>query len=764
MVLSIRVISAILLSLPPGLALAGAGDLDPTFASAGVLRNGGESLATDPNGNLYVLGRESCSGSFNSCAVIRRFSPDADIPPVNVAKVEVLNTLPYLRRFPSGRFVFMTLEGYATRNESWSLRAVLANGNPDASFTPPVLGNDDRNGAAQELLTAYSDDRFIFASPYLLARYQPNGTIDPAFNGGVPLRRLKDTLAWSSVAPLADGGMLILGTNATVPPVGEVRLQRRRPDGSLDTTFGSSGEVIISAVPGGMAIAGDVILQPDGKILVTYHAASVALTTYSLHVRRLLSSGAVDNTFGAQGTVRLSATLPNPTSGPPFFTATPLLLLKAKAHLALQPGGHVLVTSTDGNGMPRVFIARLETDGRLDTSFGTGGNSLLDISAGADGGDAAVLQPSGAIVIAGRVDFDIPALMRIQPRTQGAVRVQPDRLLAGGVNQPYSYRLSSAGGATPLTYSVAAGALPAGITLAGDTLRGTATTPGRSRFFIRATDNLGVVDTRNYALDILDTPALVTDYYVNIFYRLPERSGLTFWTAEADRMVSIGASRVDVLHAMAMTFFNSIEYLGFSGTPRARTNEEFVDDLYRTFLSRDPDPGGLEYWVSQITSGKPRSAVLSDFLFTLEFEQLMERLFGPPTSRAETQIVVDFYRGLLARLPDSDGFRYWLGRLRAAQCGGNVSAEARAISQAFVGSQEYANRQNALNSADRNREFVSDLYNAFMRRGADLAGFNAWVNQLDSGAMTRGQVLEQFIQSPEFQARVRDVTDQGCAA
>jgi len=59
---------------------------------------------------------------------------------------------------------------------------------------------------------------------------------------------------------------------------------------------------------------------------------------------------------------------------------------------------------------------------------------------------------------------------------------------------------------------------------------------------------------------------------------------------------------------------------------------------------------------------------------------------------------------------------------------------------------------------------VGDLYNAFLRRGGDLAGVQFWINQIASGAQTREQVRTQFKNSSEFQARVNAIIAQGCLA
>jgi hypothetical protein len=141
-----------------------------------------------------------------------------------------------------------------------------------------------------------------------------------------------------------------------------------------------------------------------------------------------------------------------------------------------------------------------------------------------------------------------------------------------------------------------------------------------------------------------------------------------------------------------------------------------------------------------------------------EFTSFTEGIFGNTAARKEVDTVMDFYRGLLSRLPDPDGFNYWVGRFRTAQCqgAGAVYAQADSISGSFMNGGEYFARNRT------NAHFVGDLYNAFLRRGGDLGGVQYWIDQLATGARTRDQVRQQFIASAEFNARVDAIINQGC--
>jgi hypothetical protein len=246
--------------------------------------------------------------------------------------------------------------------------------------------------------------------------------------------------------------------------------------------------------------------------------------------------------------------------------------------------------------------------------------------------------------------------------------------------------------------------------------------------------------------------ALIAGYYRSILRREADAAGLSYWQGEAARLQPLGVDINETWRAMALAFFGSAEYRAYG-----RGDAEYVVDLYNTFFNRPPDDAGVAYWTGQIASGIPREGILLSFLFSTEFSNFTQALFGPPASRAETDLVVDFYRGLLDRLPDTEGFNYWRGRFRDAQCLGTgaVLAEVDAITTLFAASAEYLAR----NRTDP--DYITDLYDGFLRRGGDLAGFQYWAKQLGTGS-SRDQVRRAFMSGTEFQARVARVVAQPC--
>jgi hypothetical protein len=283
------------------------------------------------------------------------------------------------------------------------------------------------------------------------------------------------------------------------------------------------------------------------------------------------------------------------------------------------------------------------------------------------------------------------------------------------------------------------------------TVNFTPTTQGTASGTITITNSAGT-STMN-AIGVGER-SLVTHYYHAILNREPDSGGKVYWDGEAARMTSLGANINETWFVMAGNFFNSPEYQS-----AGKNNAQFVTDLYNTFFNRVPDSGGFNFWMGQIAGGLPREVVLISFMFSPEFRTFAEAIFGNTAARPEVDMVVDFFRGILSRLPETAGFNYWVGQLKTAQCKGPgaVYAKVHEISNAFIFSPEYSGR------GRNNTQYVTDMYNSFLRRGADAGGVNFWINQLNTGAKDRNTVRTDFIASPEFSARVNAVMSAGCS-
>jgi uncharacterized delta-60 repeat protein len=169
---------------------------------------------------------------------------------------------------------------------------------------------------------------------------------------------------------------LIAAFLATVPALAA------RP-GSLDRSFGDGGIVTTEFTafgPLGSLSGADELIQPDGRILVAGGYFLTGSGTSGALVARYMPDGSLDSSFGNGG------------------LATPGVSMRTAA-AALQPDGRIVLVGSTYNSATSV-LARLEPDGSLDPTFGSGGvvTTTLGSSAMAR---AVALQPDGDVVIAG---------------------------------------------------------------------------------------------------------------------------------------------------------------------------------------------------------------------------------------------------------------------------------------------------------------------------------------------------------------------------
>jgi hypothetical protein len=205
--------------------------------------------------------------------------------------------------------------------------------------------------------------------------------------------------------------------------------------------------------------------------------------------------------------------------------------------------------------------------------------------------------------------------------------------------------------------------------------------------------------------------------------------------------------------AISKFFFNSAEYLLSN-----KSDALFVIDLYQTFFSRTPEQWEIDYWAGFLAQGLSRNVIFNYFVYSEEFRLYMQGIFGAGARRPEPNLVNDFYRGFLNRLPDTAGFNFYLALMRNAQCSGpqQVRDLSSQIALGFLRSAEYALR----NRTDA--QFVEDLYNGILRRGALPEEINYWLNFLTNHTYNREQELAFFTSSAEFKIRVQEVIDAGC--
>jgi uncharacterized delta-60 repeat protein len=155
--------------------------------------------------------------------------------------------------------------------------------------------------------------------------------------------------------------------------------------GDLDPTFGSGGKTSTDIL-NDTDLAAGVVVQPDGKII----AGGVSGLDFA--VVRYNSDGSLDLSFGPNGRVRTD-----------FFGSFD------EGHaVALQSDGKILLAGSAVNSITfqDFALARYNTDGALDPTFGSGGKVTTDFFDDNDEAWALAIQTDGKIVLAGRAATD----------------------------------------------------------------------------------------------------------------------------------------------------------------------------------------------------------------------------------------------------------------------------------------------------------------------------------------------------------------------
>lgn len=253
-----------------------------------------------------------------------------------------------------------------------------------------------------------------------LARYNSDGTLDTAFGDhGTRIITCDDKQSYSCAIDCAlqnDGKIIIVGRtyqrSGVFPDATIIRLNS---DGSFDTSFGNNGVVIDPNLPKNWSNFFKVMLQDDGKILTigsygTDQEEVSETLNYSLYLVRFLEDGSLDDTFGNKGKVRAFASIDNrpkqrdeERAGDGAYGATlqqdgKILVVGATLN-SEEPdaGGLVGINTSSADG----FIARFESDGSLDTSFGTNGFVITSASTACNFFIDVAVAPDGKIIALG---------------------------------------------------------------------------------------------------------------------------------------------------------------------------------------------------------------------------------------------------------------------------------------------------------------------------------------------------------------------------
>jgi len=383
------------------------GDLDPTFGAGGkvttdLTTRSDRAYALVLVGDKFVAVGEARNGTYNDFA-LARYNADGSLDASFDGDGIVFTDFDGFA--DGGRAVALQQDGKLVvagfRKDLYSNDFALArynsNGSLDATFgnggkvATDIYGGDEYGygimlepGSGNLVVGGYILNGA--QNDLALARYTSNGTLDNSFDGdGKVVVDFDGRSEWGySLARQVDGRLVLAGKMLTVAG-SDFAMARFNTDGTLDTNFNEDGWVITNLFGSsdqGLAAA----VQPDDKLVLAGWVEGINDTDFA--VARYYSNGSTDMSFDNDGWVVTDI------NGDYDYAYT----------MAIQTDGKIVVGGAANNGWDDDFaLVRYNSDGSLDVTFDGDGRVINDYATGDDSIHAVLIQEDGKLVVAGEV-------------------------------------------------------------------------------------------------------------------------------------------------------------------------------------------------------------------------------------------------------------------------------------------------------------------------------------------------------------------------
>src|SRR5262245_1615637 len=244
-------------------------------------------------------------------------------------------------------------------------------GSLDTTFGKEGKLTTDFAGAWRSDVALQSDGKIVVVSNFspsltnfALARYNSDGSVDSTFGTAGRVATQLSTLA---LALQADGKIVLAGSDSGNQPV----LVRYNSDGALDPSFGAGGKITTGFRSQALALQSDGKIVVAGFVLLSPSSTDIPSPSYTdFALARYNGDGSVDVTFGTGGEVIT-------TFYPDFDYGRP----GAAYALAVQSDGKIVAAGGDLVDESGLRLARYNSDGTLDTTFGIAGKVTSGVDA-----------------------------------------------------------------------------------------------------------------------------------------------------------------------------------------------------------------------------------------------------------------------------------------------------------------------------------------------------------------------------------------------
>ncbi|HMA35031.1 MAG TPA: delta-60 repeat domain-containing protein, partial [Chloroflexia bacterium] len=400
------------------------GSPDPAFGDGGRVvtdfaqgPNHAQAVAIQPDGRIVVAGDVALTqNGQNTAFALARYLPDGSLDATFGSGGRVTTDLDTgtdavqaLVLQADGKIVAVGYTAvFGSTNRDFALARYLPDGSLDASFGTGGLVTTTFTSLSDDLALAggiQADGKLVAAGVtdiysggsrhyyFALVRYTPAGALDTGFGSG---GQVTTDLPGSQLGPGASAlviqadGSLVAGGTSDNGSNANFALARYRPDGSLDSSFGTAGWVTTGFNANTSESVQGLALQPDGKIVaagVTYSPS----TQGDFALARYLPTGSLDSSFGSGGQVVTDFAGGGDGANATLVDASGRIVVAGVAYLP-APDGTLLWPA----------VARYLPGGALDSGFGGSGKVTMAAASVSSGRAYAVtLAPDGHIVAAG---------------------------------------------------------------------------------------------------------------------------------------------------------------------------------------------------------------------------------------------------------------------------------------------------------------------------------------------------------------------------
>jgi uncharacterized delta-60 repeat protein/uncharacterized repeat protein (TIGR01451 family) len=299
------------------------GSLDPTFDTDGKVTTDflgatdqANAISIQGDGKIVAAGLAFVSG--NADFALARYNPDGSLDPTFDTDGKV--TTDFGASGDNAFGVAIQADGkivaagsaIVSGNREFGLARYNPDGSLDPTFDTDGKVTTDVAGSIDEAhaISIQGDGKLVAAgrallgsnADFALARYNPDGSLDPGFD--IDGKVTTDVFGQSDEAhaiSIQGDGRIVSAGSAVLSGNRQFALARYNPDGSLDPAFDTDGKVTTD-FPFGHDVAFGLAIQADGGMVAAGHApgsggnADFALARYN-------SDGSLDTTFSGDGKV-----------------------------------------------------------------------------------------------------------------------------------------------------------------------------------------------------------------------------------------------------------------------------------------------------------------------------------------------------------------------------------------------------------------------------------------------------------------------------